>query len=148
MPNLSERPSLAPEQAWRATYHQLEILLEPAQFATWVRGASFQSYDEGVFVIAVSSPFALQMLEQRLYRNVRRVLRDVCGRSVELRFQLAWGGGRRSAIGGGCDKRGAAPAHAGRTSPRDKRPAAKMKLRRPCAPASFGQNGRLRLRAS
>ena len=85
---LPERPELAPERAWRATYHQLEILLEPAQFATWVRGTSFHHYEEGVFVIAVKSPYALQMLEQRLYRNVRRVLRDVCGEAVEIRFQL------------------------------------------------------------
>lgn len=96
----SERPSLAPEQAWRATYHQLEILLEPAQFSTWVRGSTFHSYDEGVFVIAVSSPYALQMLEQRLYRNVRRVLRDVWGRSVELRFQLGEAAPELPAAGG------------------------------------------------
>ena len=99
MPNHPERPSLAPEQAWRATYHQLEILLEPAQFSTWVRGASFHSYDEGVFVIVVSSPFALQMLQQRLYRNVRRVLRDVCGHSVELRFQLGEASGETLSAG-------------------------------------------------
>ena len=84
----TDRPKLAPEKAWRATYHQLEILLEPAQFTTWVRGTSFHHYEEGVFFIAVNSPYALQMLEQRLYRNVRRVLRDVCGEAVEIRFQL------------------------------------------------------------
>ena len=88
MPNRLESPALEPEKAWRATYHQLEILLEPAQFSTWLRGTFFHSYEEGVFIIAVNSPFALQMLQQRLYRNVRRVLRDVCGEAVDLRFRL------------------------------------------------------------
>lgn len=84
-----EQRQLAPEKAWRATYHQLEILLEPAQFTTWLRETSFHQYEDGMFVIAVNSPYALQMLEQRLHRNVRRVLRDVCGESVDVRFQLA-----------------------------------------------------------
>ena len=84
-----EQRQLAPEKAWRATYHQLEIQLEPAQFSTWLRETTFLRYEAGWFVIAVNSPYALQMLEQRLHRNVRRVLRDVCGEAVEVRFQLA-----------------------------------------------------------
>ena len=88
MPAGKKEATLAPEQAWRSTYNQLEILLEPAQFATWLRDASFHGYEDGVFVIDVVHPYALQMLQERLYRNVRRVLRDVCGRDVELRFQL------------------------------------------------------------
>ena len=48
---------------------------------------SEQSSD-GVFVIGVRNAYARDMLQHRLYRNVRRVLSDVYGTSVELRFEI------------------------------------------------------------
>ncbi len=73
---------------WQSAYHQLELQLDRASFNTWLRGASLLEVEDGVFVIGVRSDYAREMLQHRLYRNIRRVLSDVCGRSVELRFQL------------------------------------------------------------
>lgn len=77
------------QDAWNAAYGQLELQLDRANFDTWLRDAFFVCEEDGVFVIGVRNTFARDMLQHRLYRNIRRVLSDVCGTSVELRFEVS-----------------------------------------------------------
>ncbi len=77
-----------PQDAWNAAFHQLEMQLDRASFDTWLRGAVLLGVEDGVFVVGVRNNFARDMLQHRLYRNVRRVLGDVYGTSVELRFEI------------------------------------------------------------
>ncbi len=83
-----DKTILNPQDAWNAAFHQLEMQLDRASFETWLRGAVLLGVEEGVFVIGVRNSFARDMLQHRLYRNVRRVLGDVYGTSVELRFEV------------------------------------------------------------
>jgi chromosomal replication initiator protein len=76
------------QEAWQVAFHQLELQLDRASFDTWLRGAAFMDVEDDVFVIGVRNAYARDMLQHRLYRNVRRVLCDVCGKSVELRFEV------------------------------------------------------------
>jgi chromosomal replication initiator protein len=82
-----------PLDAWNAAFHQLEMQLDRASFETWLRGAALLDVESldgetATFVIGVRNSYARDMLQHRLYRNVRRVLSDVYGRSVELRFEV------------------------------------------------------------
>ncbi len=79
---------MEPQQAWQAAYHQLELQLDRASFDTWLRQAMLVGYADGTFVIGVPTSTARDMLEMRLYRNIRRILSDVCGFAVELRFEI------------------------------------------------------------
>jgi chromosomal replication initiator protein len=81
-------PFVNPQDAWNAAFHQLEMQLDRGSFETWLRGASLIDVVDGTFVIGVRNVYARDMLEHRLYRNVRRVLSDVYGKSVELRFEV------------------------------------------------------------
>ncbi|MEQ8674048.1 MAG: chromosomal replication initiator protein DnaA [Aggregatilineales bacterium] len=77
------------QDAWNAAYGQLELQLDRANFDTWLRDAFFICEEEnGVYVIGVRNSYARDMLQHRLYRNIRRVLSDVCGVDVELRFEV------------------------------------------------------------
>ena len=80
--------SVNPQDAWSAAFHQLEMQLDRASFETWLRGAVLLGVEDGVFVVGVRNSYAREMLQHRLYRNVRRVLSDVYGKSVELRFEI------------------------------------------------------------
>jgi chromosomal replication initiator protein len=74
--------------------------LDRASFETWLRGAVLLGVETseagsessevraGVFVVGVRNTYARDMLQHRLYRNVRRVLGDVYGMAVELRFEV------------------------------------------------------------
>ncbi|MBI1260060.1 MAG: chromosomal replication initiator protein DnaA [Chloroflexi bacterium] len=93
-----------PQDAWNAAFHQLEMQLDRASFETWLRGAVLLGVEtdsngddangktsesgNGVFVVGVRNTYARDMLQHRLYRNVRRVLGDVYGTTVELRFEV------------------------------------------------------------
>lgn len=77
-----------PVDAWNAAYSQLEMQLDRATFDTWLRDAAFLDFEADTFVIGVRSVYAREQLSQRLYRTVRRIVSDVMGRMVELRFEL------------------------------------------------------------
>ncbi len=85
-----------PQEAWNIAYNQLELQLDRATFETWLRGAAFVNHmpaedgsDGGTFVIGVANSYARDMLQHRLYREIRRVLGDVTGQPVELSFEVA-----------------------------------------------------------
>ncbi|MDX1991322.1 MAG: chromosomal replication initiator protein DnaA [bacterium] len=77
------------QEAWHIAYNQLQLQLDRASFDTWLRGATLIQVEEtGTFVIGVRNTYAREMLQNRLYRNIRRVLMDVLGEAVELRFEV------------------------------------------------------------
>ncbi|HEX2906997.1 MAG TPA: chromosomal replication initiator protein DnaA [Phototrophicaceae bacterium] len=79
---------MRPEDAWNIAYSQLEIQLDRASFDTWLRGSVFLGFDDGVFKVGVTNTYARDMLQHRLYRDVRRVVSDVWGARVELNFDV------------------------------------------------------------
>src|SRR4051794_36734499 len=90
----SDKDEVNPQDAWNAAFNQLEMQLDRASFETWLRGAVLLGVEtsesgDGVFVVGVRNTYARDMLQHRLYRNVRRVLGDVYGTTVELRFEVS-----------------------------------------------------------
>ena len=77
-----------PKDACNAAYTQLVMQLDRPSFDTWLRDADLLSCEGDVFVIGVRNGYARDMLQHRLYRNVRRVISDIYGQSVELRFEV------------------------------------------------------------
>ncbi len=81
---------------WNATRNQLEIQLDRANFDTWLRDTEFGKVERGVaaedgslfnrYTIRVRNEYAVQNLQHRLYKTVRRVLRDISGNAVEVVF--------------------------------------------------------------
>lgn len=79
---------MKPQEAWNIAYSQLEIQLDRASFDTWLRGAAFLGYEGGIFQIGVRNSYARDMLQHRLYRDIRRVVSDVLGEKAELCFEV------------------------------------------------------------
>ncbi len=77
-----------PQEQWSITYNQLEIQLDRGSFDTWLRGAVFLGCDQGVYRIGVRNSYARDMLQHRLYRDVRRVLTDVVGEWADVAFEV------------------------------------------------------------
>lgn len=77
------------QDAWNVAFSQLELQLDRANFDTWLRGSTFLRMEDGVFVIGVRNSYARDMLQQRLYNTISRVLSDVLGREkISLRFEV------------------------------------------------------------
>ncbi len=78
------------QEAWDIAYNQLELQLDRASFDTWLRDTVLiEQAADSTFVIGVRNAYARDMLQNRLYRNVCSVLRDVCGEPVEIRFEVS-----------------------------------------------------------
>lgn len=87
-PSAPSKPTGQWADAWHKAYSQLEIQLDRASFDTWVRAAVFLGYSDGIFQIGVPNNYVRDMLQHRLYRDVRRVMRDVVGEPVEICFEI------------------------------------------------------------
>ncbi|MEO0563311.1 MAG: chromosomal replication initiator protein DnaA [Chloroflexota bacterium] len=81
---------MKPQDAWQNAYIQLEIQFDRANFDTWIKDTTYLDFDanERVFVLGVQNSYARDMLQHRLYRNVRRVLSDAYGEEIEIEFEL------------------------------------------------------------
>ncbi len=88
--NYREEETVEPQDAWRTAYHQLELQFDRASFDTWIKEVTYVGFDpdEQVFSLGTSNSYALDMLQHRLYRNIRRVLSDSYGAEIEITFEL------------------------------------------------------------
>lgn len=83
-PVKSDDPNVA---TWALALSQLGIQLDP-QAAMWLRGVTYNHAD-GVTWVMDCPANAQATLQHRLYREIRRVVRDVRGEVTELRFETA-----------------------------------------------------------
>jgi hypothetical protein len=74
------------EQAWKFALDQLHMEIPKATFDSWVRGARFESYEDGVFEVGVTNEYTREWLEGRLSSTVTRLLTGLMNRSVQVHF--------------------------------------------------------------
>ena len=78
--------TLSPKEALEAALGELQVLMTPATFNTWLRDCHLVAYEDGTFVLGVPNGFARDWLDNRLRTTVTRTLKGIVGRSVEVRF--------------------------------------------------------------
>ena len=71
---------------WQAALGQLQLCISRATYDTWLKDCNLMAYEDGTFIVGVPNAYAKDWLEYRLHGVVKRVLEDVAGRAVELRF--------------------------------------------------------------
>lgn len=77
-----------PKEAWQTAYNQLEVQLDKGLFNTWLRSAEYLNMKGNTFYIAVPNDFACEMLQERLYPSIQRVLSDVIGQNAAIKFEV------------------------------------------------------------
>lgn len=77
-----------PAEAWNRALRQLEAQIDRHNFDTFLRPTHFERVEQGEYIIAAPHPFARDILQERMYRDIRRVLGNVLGAPVELRFEV------------------------------------------------------------
>lgn len=78
------------QNLWNIAYNQLQLQFDRPTFDTWIKSVIFihTENDGKLYVMGAKNNIMRDMLQHRLYRNIRRVLSDVCGYDVELRFEV------------------------------------------------------------
>ena len=75
-------------EVWEIVHSRLRAELAPNIYSTWLeqsRGAEFRGTD---LIVEVPSQFVVEVLEQRLYQTIRRVLLQ-CGEDLDVRFTVS-----------------------------------------------------------
>jgi len=80
--------SMNSDALWHVVYDQLEAQFDANTF-TWLRGAVYRGYEDGVFTIQVANNVAQAMCQERYYRDIRRVLCNLAGIECEIEFVAA-----------------------------------------------------------
>lgn len=75
---------LLPGAAWAAAVEHLRA--ERAETAAWLSDAAVMDVDGATFVVCVRNAYVREMVEQRCYRSLRRLLATAWGAAVEVRF--------------------------------------------------------------
>lgn len=80
---------LSPDQVWQAALGELQLQMTGATFNTWLGRTGLVGYKDGLFTVGVHNQLAKNWLEKRLDAMIKRSLRSVCGRDVEIQF-VVW----------------------------------------------------------
>lgn len=75
--------------AWEAALHQIELQFG-SDFHSWGRGLTLVDYEpeSAALLIVTRSAYTRDLLQTRLYRSFKRIVGDVSGQPVALRFLL------------------------------------------------------------
>lgn len=87
---IEPQPYIDPERVaqWRSAFMQLELQLDKPSFDMWLRDTQLVGFEDETFIIGVRNKYAVDTLTYRLNRSVKRVLEDVVGAPVQMRFEV------------------------------------------------------------
>jgi chromosomal replication initiator protein len=72
--------------AWQKALGELQLQLAPSTYSTWLHETWVSAYEDGEFLIATANTYARDWLQHRLRAVVKRTLKHVVGRTVEVNF--------------------------------------------------------------
>ncbi|MGL4651084.1 MAG: chromosomal replication initiator protein DnaA, partial [Caldilineaceae bacterium] len=72
--------------AWQKLLGEMQLALPAATYYTWLHDTWVEAYEDGDFVIGTRNAYACDWLNNRLRREVRRSLKEIVGRMVDVRF--------------------------------------------------------------
>lgn len=81
-------PIASPPRAWQAALGELQLQVTSDTFEMYLHPTRFLAHEDGTFLIAVPNAFVKDWLEFRLNRVVKRTLRDIINREVEVKYTV------------------------------------------------------------
>ncbi len=77
-----------PATTWAATLGQLQMIVTPANYDTWLRETIGLRHDDGCFVVGAQNDFATEWLHTKLRPLILKTLARVLGYAVEIAFEV------------------------------------------------------------
>ena len=85
----SEQTSDPARQLWSAALGHLELEIPRPNYETWLKDTSALSLSDGQLIVGTPSAFVAEMLQRRLSTTIGRVLEQIAGRQVDVRFRVS-----------------------------------------------------------
>jgi chromosomal replication initiator protein len=77
-----------PATTWSATLGQLQMIVTPANYDTWLRETIALRHLDGTFVVGAQNEFATEWLQTKLRPLILKTLARVLGHAVEIAFEV------------------------------------------------------------
>lgn len=84
----SSATSFDPQRAWQAAVGELQLQVTPDIFEMYLQPTRFLAYEDGTFLIVVPNGFVKDWLDLRLNRAVKKTLRHIVNREIEIRYSV------------------------------------------------------------
>jgi chromosomal replication initiator protein len=72
--------------AWQKLLGEMQMQLPSAAYYTWLHDTWVEAYEDGDFIIGTANTYARDWLTNRLRNLVRKSLKEICGRMVDVQF--------------------------------------------------------------
>ncbi len=74
------------QKLWQAALGELQLQMTRATFDTWLRGSRVVACEDGALTLYVRHAYAVDWLQNRLLATIKRVLKRLAGRDMEVVF--------------------------------------------------------------
>lgn len=71
---------------WQKALGELQLQLAPSTYSTWLHDTWVEAYEDGEYVVGTPNTYARDWLHNRLRALVRKTLKGIVGRTVDVRF--------------------------------------------------------------
>lgn len=79
---------MSPRKAWQAALGELQLQVPPDIYEMYLHPTRFMAHEDGTFLIAVPNGFVKDWLDLRLNRVVKKTMRHIIGREVEIKYSV------------------------------------------------------------
>jgi len=76
------------EEVWQATLAQIQLIISPANFATWFKNTQVVSQKDGKVLVSVSNSFAKEWLENKYGKTILKILHSLDERIKEAKYTV------------------------------------------------------------
>ena len=83
-----DAPLISPRKAWQAALGELQLQVTPDIYEMYLHPTRFLAYEDGTFLITVPNGFVKDWLDLRLNRIVKKTLRHIVHREVEITYSV------------------------------------------------------------
>ena len=83
-----DAPLISPSKAWLAALGELQLQVTPDIYEMYLHPTRFLAYEDGTFLITVPNGFVKDWLDLRLNRIVKKTLRHIVHREVEITYSV------------------------------------------------------------
>ncbi len=79
---------MRPEEAWQSVLGEIEYGMGKSSVVTFLKGARLLTYEDGQFVIGVPNGYVKEWMEHRRQADIKKMLAERMGRSVDVSFAV------------------------------------------------------------
>jgi chromosomal replication initiator protein len=76
------------DQMWQTALGEIQAQLSRSNYATWIKGSRLVDKKDGTFYLAVHSNFAKGWIEEKYYKNLLGILRNLDGSIKKIEFVI------------------------------------------------------------